>query len=255
MFTRREPRSAAMAQKERQMASDWHAAVSARYARLAAVGFMLLLVSCPHPGDRAQAPQPAARQAPSTAPSPRQAPTARPTAAPTVAPTVEPTVAPTITVKPTATPLPTPSASATPELTGTALLEARLLEIINAIRAQSGLVPYRPDLALSAAARAHSCDMAANGFIGHDSSDGRSVAERMPPAAPPWVWPSESIAAGSDDPQVIVDMWMDEPPEGWHRRNILDGEQQAIGVGYCFREDDPTGNRHYWTIDVTRPGQ
>ena len=125
---------------------------------------------------------------------------------------------------------------------------------INQVRAAHSLPPYAHSPELSAAARAHSCDIAAHGVIAHTSSDGRTLQDRLAGAEPPWEWPSESIAAGTDDPATVVAMWMDEPPEGWHRRNILDEQQREVGVGYCYTADDPTGNQHYWTADFSRRG-
>jgi uncharacterized protein YkwD len=133
-----------------------------------------------------------------------------------------------------------------------AMREALLVVEINQVRAANGLPPYKHSPELSAAARAHSCDLAAHGMISHVSSDGRTLAQRIGGSDPPWEWPSESIAAGTDDPAAVVAMWMDEPPEGWHRRNILDVDQREVGVGYCFTPDDPTGNHHYWTADFSR---
>jgi uncharacterized protein YkwD len=124
--------------------------------------------------------------------------------------------------------------------------------IINDIRAQNGLPPYEYAADLSAVARAHSCDLAAHGMISHVSSDGRTLRDRV---LPPWVWPSESIAVSYDDPALAVAMWMDEPPEGWHRRNILDPDQRAVGIGYCYAENDPSGIYHYWTADFSRVGE
>jgi uncharacterized protein YkwD len=182
-----------------------------------------------------------------------------PTAA--VAPTAQPSTASAVPVSPTLPPIaPTATLVASPTFAPTATLspgdaaalEARLLTQINELRAANALPPYQHHAELSDAARAHSCDMAANQFIGHESSDGRTLTERIPVVDPPWVWPSESVAAGVDDPALVIAMWMDEPPEGWHRRNLLDTEQTAVGVGYCFRDDDPSGNRHYWTMDITR---
>jgi uncharacterized protein YkwD len=89
-------------------------------------------------------------------------------------------------------------------------------------------------------------------MISHVSSDGRTLAQRLAGSDPPWEWPSESIAAGTDDPAAVVAMWMDEPPDGWHRRNILDPDQREVGAGYCFAPDDQTGNHHYWTADFSR---
>jgi uncharacterized protein YkwD len=123
---------------------------------------------------------------------------------------------------------------------------------MNVVRAEHGLPPYAYSDELAAAARAHSCDLAVHTMISHTSSDGRTLHDRLAGGIPPWQWPSESIAAGTQDVNAVVAMWMDEPPDGWHRRNILDSEQREVGVGYCFNADDPTGNRHYWTADFSR---
>jgi uncharacterized protein YkwD len=156
---------------------------------------------------------------------------------------------------PTSAPVAPAEVSATPSAIPAddpALLEALLVTEINSVRAANGLPPYQHSPELSAAARAHSCDMAAHGMISHTSSDGRTLGQRLEGAEPPWEWPSESIAAGFADPAAIVALWMDEPPEGWHRRNILDELQRDVGAGYCYAEADPTGNRHYWTADFSR---
>lgn len=118
---------------------------------------------------------------------------------------------------------------------------------------QNGLPAYTLEPSLSDVARAHSCDLAANGIISHTSSDGRTLAERLGADAARWSWPSESIAAGTADPAAVIALWLDEPPDGWHRRNLLDPEQRVVGVGFCANPDDPSGNRLYWTMIVTRP--
>lgn len=130
--------------------------------------------------------------------------------------------------------------------------EALLIAEINRVRSDNALPPYQASPELSAAARMHSCDLATHHTISHVSSDGRTLTERLAGSTPAWEWPSESIAAGYDDPVQVVALWMDEPPEGWHRRNILDTEQQAVGAGYCYNPDDPSGNRFYWTADFAR---
>jgi uncharacterized protein YkwD len=135
-----------------------------------------------------------------------------------------------------------------------AALEALLVASINQVRAANGLPPYLHSPELSVAARAHSCDLAAHGLISHTSSDGRTLSQRLEGANPPWEWPSESIAVGSADPATIVAWWMDEPPDGWHRRNILDADQREVGAGYCALTEDPTGNHYYWTADFSRRG-
>lgn len=133
-----------------------------------------------------------------------------------------------------------------------AAAEAELARLINQTRAEHGLPPYELSEELSAAARAHSCDLAASALISHLASDGRTLAQRLAGSQTAWQWPSENIAAGADDPREIVAMWMDEPPDGPHLLNILSPDQQALGTGYCFRADDLSGNQHYWTADFAR---
>jgi len=154
---------------------------------------------------------------------------------------------------PADTPLPSLDATATLG-DDPAMLEALLVATINQVRVANGLPPYQHSPELSGAARAHSCDLAAHGLISHESSAGRTLAERLAGATPPWEWPSENIAAGVIDPAAAVALWMDEPPEGWHRRNILDVDQREVGAGYCYAADDATGNHHYWTADFSRRG-
>ena len=166
------------------------------------------------------------------------------------------------TARSTDTPLSSLDATAAPtsvEATATlsddpAVLEALLVTTINQVRAANGLPPYQYSPELSGAARAHSCDLASHGLISHESAEGRTLAQRLADATPPWEWPSENIAAGVADPAATVALWMDEPPQGWHRRNILDVDQREVGAGYCYAADDSTGNHHYWTADFSRRG-
>ncbi|NOK60324.1 MAG: hypothetical protein GFH27_549281n283 [Chloroflexi bacterium AL-W] len=130
--------------------------------------------------------------------------------------------------------------------------ETLLTTAINEVRTAHGLPPYTVSPDLSAAARLHSCDMATNAIISHVSSDGRTLPERLSGSALPWIWPSENIAVSFADPKTVVAFWMDEPPDGWHRVNILDTEQDAVGSGYCYRANDPSENYHYWTADFAR---
>lgn len=175
------------------------------------------------------------------------------TSTPTNAPALVPTIVDVHSPLAISSAVPEPTlVQPTTSTTQPGTLEALLVAEINRVRADNHLPPYGSSTELSAAARAHSCDLAAHHVISHTSSDGRNLAERLAASMPPWEWPSESIAAGTGDPIAVVAMWMDEPAEGWHRRNILDPQQQEVGAGYCFAEDDPSGNHHYWTADFSR---
>jgi uncharacterized protein YkwD len=203
----------------------------------------------------------AACGAPSAGPPAAALPTARILIAPTHIAVARARLAATPRPTSTATPAPAPTPIITATMISpaapdadTALRESLLVVEINKVRAANGLPPYAHSPELSAAARAHSCDLAAHAMISHVSSDGRTLQDRLAGADPPWEWPSESIAAGTDDPATVVAWWMDEPPEGWHRRNILDADQREVGAGYCQNPDDPSGNHHYWTADFSRRG-
>lgn len=165
-------------------------------------------------------------------------------------PTAEPSA--TLAPEPTLAALPTAEAQPTTPEDPVAMREAMLVVEINRIRTANNLPAYRASAELSAAARAHSCDLATHHTISHVSSDGRTLTDRLAGSTPAWEWPSESIAAGTDDPAEVVALWMDEPPDGWHRRNILDADQQEVGTGYCAVTDDPSGNQFYWTADFAR---
>ena len=55
----------------------------------------------------------------------------------------------------------------------------------------------------------------------------------------------ESIAV-YQTPEQVVAMWMDEPPEGPHWRNITKCQCTDVGVGLAI---DAKG-RHWWMLDV-----
>lgn len=173
-----------------------------------------------------------------------------------VLPTPMPVLPPTAEVSPPSPVLPpTQAALATPDSTSDVVArEAALIARINQVRAEHGLPPYHDNSELGAAARAHSCDMGLHGLISHTSSDGRTLKERLAESVPPWEWPSENIAAGIDDAVAVVALWMDEPPDGGHVRNILNPDQKEIGAGFCYAEEDATGNHFYWTADFARRG-
>jgi uncharacterized protein YkwD len=138
------------------------------------------------------------------APSPSPAPLAVATLVLTPAPTQTspaPTIAAPTPTLPELAAAPATSAQPIAELTGP---EAQLVAAVNGLRMQNGLPAYTLEPSLSDVARAHSCDLAAHGSISHTSSDGRTLAERLGANAALWSWPSESIAAGTADPDEVM---------------------------------------------------
>jgi uncharacterized protein YkwD len=115
-----------------------------------------------------------------------------------------------------------------------AALQTGLLQQLNAIRSDHGLVPLRTSARLTAAATQHSREMAHDGYFEHDSFDGTTFSARIARWYPTsgyrsWavgenlLWSSPGV-----DPRGAVDMWMHSPG---HRANILSPRWREIGIG------------------------
>jgi uncharacterized protein YkwD len=143
--------------------------------------------------------------APTTAPAPSAPPATEPPA------TTPPTTAP-----PTTSPPPSPSTI------------EQVVVLVNQARATAGCGPVRLNAQLTAAAQAHSDDMAANDYFSHTSLDGRTFDQRIRDAGYTGGYLGENIAQGQRGAEAVHDAWMSSPG---HRRNILDCNYDAIGMG------------------------
>jgi uncharacterized protein YkwD len=144
------------------------------------------------------------------------------TTAPTTtapAPSAPPSTAPA-----TAPPTTAPPATSPPSLS---TIE-QVVVLVNEARASAGCGPVRLNAQLTAAAQAHSDDMAANGYFSHTSLDGRTFDERIRAAGYTGGYLGENIAQGQSGAQAVHDAWMSS---AGHRRNILDCNFDAIGMG------------------------
>jgi uncharacterized protein YkwD len=112
-------------------------------------------------------------------------------------------------------------------------LEVGVLVQINQVRAQHGLGPLRLSAKLSAAARAHSQQMASAGYFAHESADGSAFWKRVKQyySSSPWGYWSvgENLLWSSPDvsPSDALRMWMNSPE---HRTNLLTARWKEIGV-------------------------
>jgi uncharacterized protein YkwD len=106
-------------------------------------------------------------------------------------------------------------------------MAAEVVSLTNAERQDAGCDPLRVDDRLTEAAQGHSEDMVSRDYFSHDTPDGVSPAERAQRAGYP-SFSGENIAAGQRSAQEVVEAWMNS--EG-HRRNILNCDSKAIGVG------------------------
>lgn len=105
----------------------------------------------------------------------------------------------------------------------------KVMELVNARRAQAGLEPLEVDEQLVAAAEEHAHDLVGrSGVPGHEGSDGSHAPERVTRAGYVWTRVAENVAAGVTEPSMVVALWMNS--QG-HRQNILTPEFRDAGVG------------------------
>jgi uncharacterized protein YkwD len=121
-----------------------------------------------------------------------------------------------------------------------ATMARRVVTLTNAARSRHGCRPLRVDDGLTRSARAHAVEMARTGLLSHNSPDGASPWVRMERAGYRW-GAAENIGAGYDTPEEAVRGWMDSRD---HRKNILDCDLKAIGVGVASGPGGP-----WWTQD------
>jgi uncharacterized protein YkwD len=182
-------------------------------------------------GAPAATPAPAGGGLPLPQPGPARTPRALATPTTTAVPTT--TAGPSSPAPTTTEPPPEPEPAPPPVDAGPA---AAVVALTNAERARAGCGPLAIDPRLTAAAQAHSEEMAARGYLDHDSRDGRSFVDRIRAAGHPSP-AAENIAHGHTDAAGVVRAWMGSPG---HRRNIVDCDYGSIGVGFA-------GRGNYWT--------
>jgi uncharacterized protein YkwD len=126
-------------------------------------------------------------------------------------------------------------AGATSQAPATAMsaLEQGVLADVNALRRDHGLASLRLSTKLTAAARAHSFEMAKRGYFGHDSADGSSFDKRIVryyPLRGTHYWSvGENLLWSSPDVDAAgaLNMWIDSPE---HRRILLTTRWREIGL-------------------------
>ncbi|HET9142862.1 CAP domain-containing protein [Actinophytocola sp.] len=174
----------------------------------------------------------------------RPAPAAPGPAAPDARP-AEVTKTETATPVPTTTVTVTPPATTTPEATtvpGDPAKQAeKVVELVNVARAENGCAPVTVDARLTAAALAHSTDMAARDYFLHTTPEGVTFDQRIREAG--YLSPgAENIARGQQNAAQVMKDWMNSPG---HKANILNCELTAIGVALV-------SDGFYWTQDFGR---
>lgn len=131
---------------------------------------------------------------------------------------------------------------------------AEVLTLVNAERAKAGCPALTLNTRLSAAAQAHSEDMALRNYFSHTSPDGTSASQRVTDAGYDWRMTAENIAAGQTSASAVMAAWMGSTG---HRANILNCGYAEIGIGHVFESGDTfpstPGYGHYWTQNFGTP--
>ncbi len=129
-------------------------------------------------------------------------------------------------------------------------LEENVLEYTNEMRRSEGLTPLDDNNVMVEAARSHSRDMAAHGYVGHTNSEGETEEDRLAQfegdTCPDEVgenaavayygvrehdpWQNETVVNRdeSDIARSLVHSWMASPP---HRENLLSSSYSSVSVG------------------------
>jgi uncharacterized protein YkwD len=137
-------------------------------------------------------------------------------------------------------------------------LEQQVVDLTNQQRRQHGCADALSlSTQLTAAASAHSQDMALHDLFSHTGSNGSTMVSRVVATGYSYSQLAENLAAGPSSAEDVVAGWMSSPG---HRANILNCGLHEIGVGYYAQMDDQSnvqlGNgqlggpfRFYWTQD------
>ena len=115
--------------------------------------------------------------------------------------------------------------------------ERRVVELVNAERAKSGLPVLSLNNKLSDVAREKSRDMQQNGYFSHTSPTYGSPFNMLQQFGIAYNSAGENIAMGYSSPEAVVEGWMNS---SGHRANILNSSFTEIGVGHI-------ANGNYWT--------
>ena len=146
-----------------------------------------------------------------------------------------------VAAPPTPTPLPS-AADASPDQ-----YAEILFHLINRTRAEKGVRQLTLNPILSAAAQAHSQDMAVNDYFSHTGSDGSDPTSRLVDQGYRFTYNGENLFAGGD-PYLAMTMWMNSTV---HRENMLYPMFSEFGIGIASNPNSTYGI--YYTIEFGQP--
>ncbi len=127
--------------------------------------------------------------------------------------------------------------------------QARMLQRLNAVRAEQRRQPLLRHPVLDKMALAHAADMACRNYIAHRNSAGDKLPDRLDRvndgSFDGWTRLAEVLGT-SVAPERQVERWLDSRS---HRRAVLQPEHDRVGIGVVRI----TGSRYstYWAVEFT----
>ena len=115
--------------------------------------------------------------------------------------------------------------------------DIQMLQNLNSLRAQKGLIPLVACKFLTKSAQSYAANMAKNNFFGHVGKDGSSPGDRIQSAGYNWKNPltksmvAENIAAGQTTVSQVMDSWKNSPG---HYRNMVERVFTHVGFGMAI---------------------
>lgn len=128
--------------------------------------------------------------------------------------------------------------------------ESELLARLNTYRVANGLPALAHNPLLSAAAEAHSLDMATRGYFGHVNPEGAGPRERIISHGYDPVLSEENIAGGNQTAAQVFTAWQSSPG---HNEVMLRSGFTQIGISRAVKPDSDLG--WYWTVTFASPAQ
>ncbi len=146
----------------------------------------------------------------------------------------------------------------TPSRAETPLLSARVLDLVNEVRARGTRCggrtfgpapPVRFSAALAGVALGHANDMAAHDYFEHEDLGGHTPADRVRAVGYREKLVGENIAYGPQTADEVVRGWLDSPG---HCENIMDPRFAEMGVAFAAGVAPKHGL--YWVQVLADPG-
>lgn len=116
-------------------------------------------------------------------------------------------------------------------------------DLINGYRKQNGLKPLQINAALTAAAKAHSRDLAKWDRISHFGSDGSNPWDRVKRSGYNARLAAENVGTGQVSFEEVLKGWKDSPG---HNKNLLLSDAEQMGIALVH--EPKTEFKTFWTL-------